>query len=318
MTQPLVSIVIPVYNKAKWIRQTLQSVASQVYDNWECLIIDDGSTDNSLSLINSFADTTKGKWKIISQVNSGQSHARNVGIQNSTGELVAFLDGDDLWLANKLREQVDLLIHQPEVDALISGFAIFEVSQTSGFRVVVHKSAEKMLRGWLTMRGFGGLIESTAIIRRTTLSRIGGFDEALSTSAGLDLALRLNIDCNLITFPQPHVLYRLSDDQWHKDEGNLRKDMAILAKRYSVKLSGLSQVHKWHDSYFFWLKIAKSGNRDRSQSVLSSLINFRMRDWIMLYSLISRNLMARLRGKKIQKRLAEYSTNHNVWNRFQS
>ncbi|MEK9179603.1 MAG: glycosyltransferase family 2 protein, partial [Patescibacteria group bacterium] len=297
--KPLVSIIIPVYNKEKWIVQTLRSVASQTYENWECLIIDDGSTDNSLSLINTFTDATRGNWKIISQINSGQSHARNVGIEKATGEFVAFLDGDDLWLANKLKEQVDVLVRQPNVDALISGFAIFEVGQTSGFRVVSHKSAEKMLRGWLNMRGFGGLIESTGIVKRTTLSTVGKYDEELSTSAGLDLGLRLLIGSNLVTSPRAHVLYRLSSDQWHKDEHELRKDMTTLAERYAIKLDGLNQIHKWHNSYFFWLKMEAAGNLERIRNLLFSLLALRVRDWLMFYSLVSRNVLAMLRGKRI-------------------
>ena len=115
-----VSVIIPVFNKDKWIVQTLQSVASQTYGNWECLIVDDGSTDKSLALINSFTDAARGNWKVISRSNSGQGNARNVGIEHATGDLFAFLDADDLWLPEKLQVQVNLLDRQPEVDALFS------------------------------------------------------------------------------------------------------------------------------------------------------------------------------------------------------
>ncbi len=302
-----VSVIIPIFNKDKWIVQTLQSVASQTYDNWECLIVDDGSTDKSLTLINSFVAATKGNWKVITQTNSGQSHARNVGIEHATGDLLAFLDADDLWLPEKLQAQVNLLNRQPEVDALFSGYAIFEVGQVKKFRIVVHHSAENMCTGWLTMRGFGGLIESTGIIRRTALLGIGGFDESLSTSAGLDLSLRLAISCNSVVLSQPHVLYRLSDDQWHKNEGKLREDAYTLARRYSERLNGLQHVRKWQDSYFFWLRLKTAGNSKRVSELLSSFTNFRVRDWMMLYSLVSRNVIARIRGKKFEKRLAELS-----------
>ncbi len=302
-----VSVVIPVFNKEKWIVQTLQSVASQTYDNWECLIVDDGSTDKSLTLINSFADATKGNWKVITQTNSGQSHARNLGIEHATGDLLAFLDADDLWLPEKLQAQVNLLNQQPEVDAVFTGYAIFEVGQVKKFRIVTHHSAVNMCKDWLTMRGFGGLIESTGIIRRTAFLAIGGFDESLSTCAGLDLSLKLSISGNLVVLSQPHVLYRLSDDQWHKNEGKLREDMYTLAERYSGKLDGLQHLQKWQDSYYFWLGLKSAGNSKRASEMLSSFTNFRVRDWIMLYSLVSRNVVARIRGKKFEKRLAELS-----------
>jgi hypothetical protein len=92
------------------------------------------------------------------------------------------------------------------------------------------------------MRGFGGLIESTGIIRRTALLGIGGFDESLSTSAGLDLSLRLATSCNSVVLPQPHVLYRLSDDQWHKNEGKLREDAYTLARRYAERFTARSKM----------------------------------------------------------------------------
>lgn len=307
MSNPLVSIIIPVYNKEKWIVQTLQSVASQTYDNWECLIVDDGSTDNSLSLIHSFVDVTKGNWKIIAQTNSGQSPARNAGIGLASGELIAFLDADDLWMPEKLQVQVNLLSRRPEVDALFTAYAIFEVGQSEKFRVVVHHSAEDMCRGWLTMRGFGGLIESTGMIRRAALLGVGGFNENLSTSAGLDLSLRLSTSYTATVLPQPLVLYRLSDDQWHKNEGKLREDVDTLAEKYSKTLGGLQHVYQWHDSYFFWLRMRTAGNSVRAREMISSLANLRIRDWIMLYSLVSRNVMARLRGKRFDKRLTEFS-----------
>jgi glycosyltransferase involved in cell wall biosynthesis len=294
-----VSVVIPVFNKEKWIVQTLQSVASQTHENWECLIVDDGSTDKSLTLINSFTASTKGNWKVISRSNSGQTNARNVGIEHATGDLFAFLDADDLWLPEKLQVQVNFLDRQPEVDALISGYAIFRVGQVNKFRIVVHHYAEKMCKGWITMRGFGGGLESTGIVRRTAFLAVGGFDESLSTSAGLDLSL--------IVLPQPHALYRLSDDQWHKNEGKLREDAYSLARRYSESLNGLRHARKWQDSYFFWLRLKTQTNSKRTSEVLSSLIKFRVRDWAMLYSLVSRNVVARIRGRRFEKRLAELS-----------
>lgn len=307
MSQPLVSIVIPVYNKEKWIVQTLRSVASQTYDNWECLIVDDGSSDESLSLINTFVNATEGNWKVIAQPNSGQSHARNVGIERATGEYVAFLDADDLWLPEKLKEQINLFSRLPEVEVVFSGYAIFEEGQARKFRVVVHHSAENMCRDWLTMRGFGGLVESTGIVRRNSLLKIGGFDESLSTSAGLDLSLRLVTSYNSFVIPCPYVLYRLSDDQWHKNESRLREDVDILAQRYFNRLNGLKYVRKWNDSYFFWLEMKTAGKSRLLGKFLSSLANFHARDWLMLYYLVKRNLVARIRGKKFERRLSALS-----------
>ena len=97
MPEPLVSIVIPLFNKVDWITQTLTSVANQEYDNWECIIVDDGSTDGSFELVSSLIERLPGKWRLIRQENSGQSVARNHGLALASGDFVALLDADDIW-----------------------------------------------------------------------------------------------------------------------------------------------------------------------------------------------------------------------------
>jgi glycosyltransferase involved in cell wall biosynthesis len=89
MPKPLVSIVIPLFNKADWISQTMASVANQDYDNWECIIVDDGSTDGSFELVSSLVEKLPGKWRLIRQENSGQSIARNHGLGLASGDFVA-------------------------------------------------------------------------------------------------------------------------------------------------------------------------------------------------------------------------------------
>lgn len=102
-----VSVIIPAYNVAKYIKHTLQSVAIQTYQPHEIIVINDGSTDNTLDIINSFSD----KVIVISQRNSGVCAARNAGINRATGEWIAFLDGDDVWHANRLQYHIDALKH---------------------------------------------------------------------------------------------------------------------------------------------------------------------------------------------------------------
>ena len=90
MFEPLVSIVIPLYNKDEWILQTLDSVYKQTYRNWECIVINDGSTDQSLNQVENFISRHPGNWQNVTIANSGQTVARNLGIQISKGELIAF------------------------------------------------------------------------------------------------------------------------------------------------------------------------------------------------------------------------------------
>lgn len=96
----MISIVIPLYNKEKSVVATLQSVLEQTYTDWECIVINDGSSDNSLEVVKNFIDEFKiddFKFQILTQNNAGVSAARNRGIIEAKGEYVAFLDADDLW-----------------------------------------------------------------------------------------------------------------------------------------------------------------------------------------------------------------------------
>ena len=100
--QPLVSVIIPVYNREKFLAEAIDSVLAQTYRPIEIIVIDDGSTDKSGEIARSYAET-----KYIYQDNQGVSVARNIGVDAAQGEFLAFLDSDDMWLHNKLETQIN-------------------------------------------------------------------------------------------------------------------------------------------------------------------------------------------------------------------
>lgn len=114
---PLVSIITPTFNSERFIAQTIQSVEAQTYSNWELIIVDDASSDNTLQIINSFQER-ESRIKIYQlTINSGAGVARNKGIEMAQGDFIAFLDADDLWKAEKLSEQLQFM---QERKALVS------------------------------------------------------------------------------------------------------------------------------------------------------------------------------------------------------
>lgn len=121
MDKPIISIVIPAYNAEKYIEETLKSVSEQTYASWECIIVNDGSTDNTISVVESFIQKDKNKQKFIfySKENEGHSKTRNYGIDHSNGEYIAFLDSDDVWMPHHLESLIDT-IHQHKVDCIVS------------------------------------------------------------------------------------------------------------------------------------------------------------------------------------------------------
>ena len=104
-----VSIIVPVYNSDKYLKECIDSILNQTYKEWECLIVDDGSTDNSAKIIKTYI---KGdvRFKYTYQTNKGVSVARNTGFKLASGDFINFLDGDDTFLPNKLKEQVGVFL----------------------------------------------------------------------------------------------------------------------------------------------------------------------------------------------------------------
>ena len=123
-TKPLVSVIIPCYNSSHFIKSTLQSVKNQTYTNWECIVVNDGSTDNSENIIktNTISDI---RFIYIYQKNKGLSGARNTGLNKSTGEYVLLLDADDILHPDKIKNSIELLLSEKS-DMVITNFVRFK------------------------------------------------------------------------------------------------------------------------------------------------------------------------------------------------
>ena len=301
MTEPerqtLVSIVLPVYNKEKWITETLQSVVNQSYKNWECVIVDDGSSDNSSAVIQSFISTQPGNWKLIRQPNSGQSNARNTAIANCSGEYVAFLDGDDVWAINKLESQVAILDVNPETVLVLCPFVSFSQSNKKlDLNFFSHRDVKRLLARWIDMRGYGGGTESVGMVRRYALASVGGFNINVSTSAGLLLTLQL-ADLGKIEFCNTTLMgYRQYPGQWHHDHVELKKNMAFVTNvRCGDNIRQYRNTTRSQNAYFF----ITSRGKDRSvfENILAGTISVIR----MFMNLILRRTVSKIRARKFMK-----------------
>ena len=303
MNKPLVTIVIPLYNKADWIIPTLQSVLNQTYLNWECIIIDDGSTDQGVEKVRTFLATQKGTWRIFSQINQGQSVARNLGISLANGKYIAFLDADDVWFPVKLEYQVNYLEKNSSVGALYCSYVIFEEERTKLLRLVKFRNVGSMIQNWFQMSGFGGLLESTGLIRSSVLKEHGGFDLALSTSGGLELAIRLFLAENSMILPMVLVGYRLSANQWHEDVNLLKKDMRLLGEKYGDALGSKNKIMNLQESYFLLASIRSHEKMFIPFQILNEFIHGKFAILWMFGALIRRNLLALALGGLLKNKM---------------
>lgn len=288
-----VSIVIPLYNKEEYIERVLKCIENQSLEDWECIIIDDGSTDNSARIVKNYISNRGNKWKYFHQENRGQAAARNIGIDLSTGEYIAFLDADDLWPSNKLLLQYSALESNKSYVLALSPFVIFE-SNSNFPRLVAHSNAKKMLSGWLSMTGFGGGLESVGLIRKSALGTNLRFDSSLTTSSGLDLALKLSDLGGICLLKEIGLLYRINDGQWHSNMGELERNLVIIRNIHEKRSK--NSLEPSHFAYIYWANIRLNGWRNFFKAILKSIFyteNFRLQ---MIVSLVRRNLIARILG----------------------
>lgn len=208
MTEPRVSAVITAYNSEAFVAEAIASALRQSVPVEEILIVDDGSTDRTREVVAGFDDE---RVHYLFQENSGAGAARNRGIRQATGEFVAFLDADDIWLEDKTRLQSDYLAAHAEV-ALVSGLAEWWnlVKGTRRLRGEAPASG-KILRRELLVRNVIGN-PSMCMARRTALLEAGLFDGSLRLCEDYDLWNRMAARFEVAVLPNPVVVYR-----WHPE-----------------------------------------------------------------------------------------------------
>jgi glycosyltransferase involved in cell wall biosynthesis len=217
---PLISVIIPNWNYAAYLREAVESGLGQSYANVEVIVVDDGSTDGSEAVVRSYGDRVQ--W--FRQERQGVSAARNRGIQESRGELIAFLDADDRWSREKLARQVECL-ENSGVGLVLCGLQFISASgellgtSVSGLSGRVLK--EITLLRWPGSPGLG----STALIRRECLDRVGLFDAELSTSADWDLWRRIACHYEIGMVREPLVFYRVHGASMHRSVELFERDM---------------------------------------------------------------------------------------------
>ena len=140
--EPLVSIITPCYNSEKYISDTIRSVLKQEYRNWEMIIVDDASDDQSVDIINSIIDNEKRIKLFILSNNMGAGYCRNKGIDNAKGKYYAFLDSDDLWYPNKLIEQISFM----EENNIIFSYTSYD------FMSIVNKDQKNIIKAKSSIR----------------------------------------------------------------------------------------------------------------------------------------------------------------------
>ncbi|MBU2521270.1 MAG: glycosyltransferase [Proteobacteria bacterium] len=221
---PLVSVIIPTYNRGWAIKEAVDSVLAQDFTDFELIVVDDGSTDNTQDILNSYKEDII----VLHQGNKGVSAARNRGIASASGQYIAFLDSDDLWLPQKLSTQVDFFNANPE--ALICQTE--EKWIRNGIFVNPKKRHRKLSGNIFEQSLYLCLVSPSAVMmKRSLFEKAGMFDETLSACEDYDMWLRVSCRYPVYLIDTPLIIKRGGHaDQLSRTSGQDRYRIQSLKK----------------------------------------------------------------------------------------
>ncbi|MCK5542564.1 MAG: glycosyltransferase [Desulfobacterales bacterium] len=227
---PIVSVVIPTYNRKNIIVRAIESVLNQTYKNYEIIIVDDGSTDGTVDYIK---NNYNFKIKCISQKNMGASSARNKGISEAKGKYVAFLDSDDEWINSKLTTQVAFLEKNPEI-ALLCG----RTYKSDDIKKVNSPLTKKIVGNLFnTLYSHSFVSTPTVIVKKDVLDQVGGFDTNYKSAEDFDLWLKITKNYQCAFLPGLIAIVNRGEDNLSTDKITLHLHaVTILESHYDKKL----------------------------------------------------------------------------------
>lgn len=235
---PRVSVIVPAYNVERYISEALESALSQTYTDHEIVVVNDGSTDSTAEVIDGFA----GKIVYIEQDNRGLATARNVAIEASSGELIALLDSDDVWVPDRLERMVSYMESHPGHIAVTTDSYLIEQDRPTQKRVYASLPPRWRFKAsnqayWITQYNF---MQVHTMFRTSLIERYGGFDEALRSCEDWDLWMRALLSSETFgCIDEPLACYRLREGSLSIDRSKLLPDeITILQKAIA---SGMAQ-----------------------------------------------------------------------------
>lgn len=240
-----VSVVVPAYNAAAFVRQAVDSVLAQTHAPLEILVINDGSTDETPQVLDAYGDAIR----VIHQRNGGLSNARNRGIREARGEHVAFLDADDRWLPEKLARQVAVLSQRPEI-----GFC--------STRTLVETPAHELTGEWQCPRLEGSLLAtlflrngaipgsgSGVMARRHLFEQVGGFDESLHSLEDIDCWMRLAAVSGYACIDEPLTVIVKHPDSMSRNLRRMREAALTVMRKNRHLLPQAERGALWRAGY---------------------------------------------------------------------
>lgn len=251
----MVSVVIPLYNKQQYIKRAIDSVLAQTYSDFELLIVDDGSTDDSVSVVKSFADS---RIRLIRQENKGVSAARNRGIAESDTEWIAFLDADDAWESGFLEKVMSLKEAYPECSVCATAYKHIDRNGNSR-ELILHgipfTSSNGLLSNYFEVAAHSNppFCSISVMIRKSSLLAIGGFPIGIKAGEDLLTWARLAVGNKIAYSLEPLAIFYPERDTYYSrpsrvpdKEDRVGQELERLLKEHPSIIGLNEYVGHWH------------------------------------------------------------------------
>jgi glycosyltransferase involved in cell wall biosynthesis len=235
-----VDVIIPAFNAAKYLPAALESVGSQTFEDWQIVLVDDGSTDHTADVVAPFIDRFGSKLRYIQQENHGLPAARNAAIRASTSEFLALLDADDVWMPCRLSESIMALAKRPGAGI---AYGLITYIDPDGRSLTTFEGnvghAEGQIAPYIYMRGVE-LPCPTITIRRACVDEVGLFDETMRSTEDRDLWLRIALLYEVAFVPKVLAYYRTSPGSMSSNSQRmLEAQLQFIRKHYGSEGCGL-------------------------------------------------------------------------------
>ncbi len=265
---PKVSVIIPTHNRAEFLRAAVISVLNQTFQNFEIIIVDDASQDQTAAVIRSFTDR---RIKYIRHETSrGQGATRNAGLRCALGEYIALLDDDDEWMPQKLEKQVAVLDRSPSnVGMVYTGVCRIDVFTNRVINRVIPRKRGSVFRDLCEKNWIGGC--SSVVLRRGCFQKIGLFDESLAAQADYDLWLRIAREFDIECIREPLVLYAVHGDRISTNYESVIQGMEAQLRKYGSVFA--QDKHNYSRRYLvLGINYCVNGNGKEGQRALLKAI----------------------------------------------
>jgi len=274
-----VTVVIPTFNSARFLREAVDSALAQTVPPMEVIVIDDGSTDNTPEIMAAYASDPRVRY--LRQKNAGQSSARNNGIRAAQGEFIAFLDADDRWKPNKLERQLERFSDE-HIGLVFTGSQVFDEHGVRSENRANESSCDDMLRSLITTTTF---IPSSVVVRKQCFDTCGLFDESLKKVEDREMWIRLAKQYRFSCAPDCLVDYRLHGTAQNlKTEGMEQAYRTTLARAFADGPLQHRRILRWKAYAFMhydfsWIYHMSKRHRDAWRHVVWSLLDYPLPDW---------------------------------------